>query len=65
MYYDYDDWTLGEYETCTIGEPSYGDIECGFGADSLSLSYYECGFSIDDVSYGEYECGCDWDYSDL
>ena len=58
MYYDYNDyhddhygWTLGEYETGTIGAPSYGDYECGFSADS--------------PSYGEYECGCDYDWSDL
>ena len=55
MYYSYDefnnDWTLGEYETGTIGALSYGDYECGFDADS--------------PSYGEYECGCDYDWSDL
>ena len=58
MYYDYNDyhndhndWTLGEYETGTIGSPSFGD--------------YECGFSDDSPSYGDYECGCDYDWSDL
>lgn len=52
--YDFEfnnDWTLGEHETCTIGGPSFGEYECGFGADSISL--------------GEYECGCDYDISDM
>lgn len=64
MFFGYD-WTLGEYETCTIGAPSYGEYECGFGADSLSLGDYECGFDADSPSLGEYECGCDYDWSDL
>ena len=55
MYYDYFDYdnsySLGEYETGTIGQPSYGEYECGFNADSASL--------------GEYECGCEYDWSDL
>lgn len=53
MYYDEfnNDCTLGEYETGTIGAPSYGD--------------YECGFDIDSPSLGEYECGCDYDISDM
>ena len=45
-----EDWTLGEYETNSIGSPSFGDYECGCGADSPSL--------------GEYECGVDYDISD-
>ena len=50
FYFD-NDWTLGEYETCTIGAPSFGEYECGFDADS--------------ISFGEYECGCDYDISDM
>ena len=52
MYYDdfNNDQTLGEYETCTIGESSFGEYECGFDAVS--------------PSFGDYECGCDCDYSD-
>ena len=49
-YYFDEDWTLGEYETCTIGGASFGDIECGFDDDF--------------GSFGDYECGCDYDISD-
>lgn len=45
------DWTLGEYETCTIGQPSFGA--------------YEIGLSDDGPSIGELECGCDYDISDM
>ena len=50
-YYFDEDWTLGEYETCTIGGASFGDIECGFDDDF--------------GSFGDYECGCDYDISDM
>lgn len=53
MYYDdfNNYWTLGEYETGTIGTPSLGE--------------YECGFDVGSPSFGEYECGCDYDISDM
>ena len=53
MYYDdfNNSWTYGEYETCTIGAPSFGEYECGFDADC--------------VSFGGSECGCDYDISDM
>lgn len=65
MYYSDYDWTLGEYETGTIGHLSYGDYECGFGAYEPSFGDYECGFDYDSPSFGEYECGCDYDISDM
>ena len=43
-------WTLGEYETNTIGSPSFGD--------------YECLADPDGPSFGAYECGADYDYVD-
>ena len=44
MYYDEFDnsWTLGEYETGTIGAPSFSEYECGFDTDSLTFDGYEC-----------------------
>ncbi|MBQ1186164.1 MAG: hypothetical protein IIX54_00545 [Clostridia bacterium] len=41
------DWTLAEYETCSIGQPDYGYIECGFDIDAPSLAEYECGVDYD------------------
>lgn len=65
LFYDqYNPYCFGAYETLTLGQPSYGNYECGFGVDAPSFGNYECGFSADAPSFGEYECLCDYDISD-
>ena len=52
--YDYDfytDFTLGQYETCTIGSQTFGQYEC---------CTYDCG-----GGYGEYDSYDGIDVSDM